>query len=136
MAASISVWLRSVYALCLLGAASTHIWTVATHGLLWDYGGVPIFSRIYWTSLTALDPLAAILLLVQPRIGLSLTLAIIVTDVAHNTWMMHGSAAPNWWNWMYVLQVIFLVFVLLSIPFAWRSAIEKHSDASTLRRRV
>jgi glucose dehydrogenase len=121
MAINTSVALRGSYALCLLGAASTHVLTIATHGLFWDYGGVPIATRIYWTSLTVLDPLAAILLFARPRVGLLFTLAIITTDVAHNTWMMQQSTAPNWWNWMYVLQVIFLVFVLLSIPFAWRA---------------
>ncbi len=112
--------LRSTYALCLLAATCTHVLIVATHGLFWDYGGVPIFTRIYWTSLTALDPLAAGLLLFHPRAGVLLALAIIVSDVAHNTWLMWHSVAVDWWNFMYVSQVAFLIFVLLTVSHAWR----------------
>ncbi len=54
--------LRGTYAVCLLGATCTHVLIVAMHGLFWDYGGAPIFTRIYWTSLTFVDPLAAVLL--------------------------------------------------------------------------
>ncbi len=120
MALSIPALLRSTYALCLLGATSTHVWTLVTHGLFWDYGGMPVFTQIYWTSLTALDPLAAVLLIVQPRAGLLLTLAIISSDVTHNTWIMSRSLAPDWSNWMYVSQIVFLIFVLLTISRAWK----------------
>jgi hypothetical protein len=62
------------------------------------------------------------LLFVRPRAGLLLTLLIIVSDVSHNTWLMSRSPAPQWSNWLYVLQVVFLIFVLLTIPRAWRVA--------------
>jgi hypothetical protein len=112
--------LRSAYALCLLAATSTHVWTVTTHGLFWDYGGAPIFTRIYWTSLTALDPLAAVLLFLRPRAGVVFTLAIIMSDVAHNTWIMWRAVGVSWWSFMYVSQVVFLLFVLLTASHAWK----------------
>jgi len=115
-----AILLRVVYAICLLAGASTHVWTVATQGLFWDYGGVPVISRIYWTSLTLLDPLAALLLFSRPRAGLVMTLAIIVSDVVHNTWLMVRSPSSDWLNWMYVAQVLFLAFVLATIRYAWR----------------
>jgi hypothetical protein len=114
------VILRGTYAVCLLVATCTHVLIVVTHGLLWDYDGAPIFTRIYWTSLTFLDPLAAVLLLVRPRAGILLTLAIIVSDVAHNTWLMQRSVAADWRDFRYVSQVAFLLFVLLTISRAWR----------------
>jgi hypothetical protein len=114
--------LRRVYAACLLGAASTHVLTVATHGLFWNYGGASISTSVFWTSLTFLDPLAALLLFVKPRIGVLLTLVIIVSDVMHNTWLMSRSTLPDWSNWMYVSQVVFLLFVLLSASQAWKIA--------------
>ncbi len=117
-----SITLRTTYAICLLAGMTTHIWTIVTHGLMWDYGGAPLFSRLYWTSLTVLDPLAAALLFFKPRAGLTLTVAIIVSDVMHNTWIMARSAAPDWLNWMYVLQVLFLLFVLATARRAWRGA--------------
>jgi uncharacterized protein involved in cysteine biosynthesis len=35
---------------------------------------------------------------------------------------MSRSTAPDWSNWMYVLQVVFIVFVLLTISRAWKLA--------------
>lgn len=115
-----SVILRSIYAMCLLGAASTHVRTLLAHGLFWNYGGVTLFSQVFWTSLTFLDPLATLLLFLKPRVGLLLTVAIIVSDVAHNTWVMLHSAPESWIAWMYYDQVAFLLFVLISVPFVWQ----------------
>jgi hypothetical protein len=112
--------LRVIYATCLLAGASTHLLTITTHGLSWDYDGAPIVSRFYWTSLTVLDPLAALLLFLRPRFGLALAMTIILSDVAHNTWLMLRSPAPDWSNWMYLSQVLFLVLVLTTIRQAWR----------------
>lgn len=114
-----SFLLRVAYATCLLIGTATHVWTIATHGLFWDYDGAPFISRIYWISLTLLDPLAALLLFALPRIGLTMTLAIITSDVVHNTWVMSRSPAPDWLNFMYVAQVLFLVFVFASFRHAW-----------------
>jgi len=109
-------WIRILYAACLLGATYTHAAMLWQHGFLWDYGGVPTVTRVFWTSLTFVDPAAVVLLFVWPAAGAWLTLAIIVSDVAHNTWfgVAHGMAA----NWMYYSQVAFLAFVLLTIRMA------------------
>ena len=70
------------------------------------------------TSLTFLDPLAAILLFVKPRFGIILTVAIMVVDVVHNVWivMTYGGA-----TWMVVCQAIFLAYILITVRFAWRA---------------
>jgi hypothetical protein len=120
------------YAICLVAGASTHLWTVVTYGPFWDYGGVPVISRIYWTSLTVLDPMAAVLLFAKPRAGLVMTLAIIVSNVPHNTWLMARSPAPDWMNWMYVSQVLFLVFVLATILRAWRGLSARENSGGLL----
>lgn len=122
MTLKIPALIRVIYALCLIGATSTHVLTIATHGLFWDYEGAPIFARVFWTSLTFLDPLAAVLLFIRPRVGVSLAVAIIVTDVAHNTWLLSQSTEPNWRNWMYISQIVFLIFVLLTASRAWKVA--------------
>ena len=44
----------------------------------------PIFSQIFYKSLTFFDLLAAILLIIKPKIGLYLTLIILIIDVIHN----------------------------------------------------
>lgn len=114
-----AIWLRRIYALCLLGATLSHVAMLLLFG--WRYGGAPLATCIYWTALTLLDPLAALLLFLKPRTGLVLTLAIIVSDVAHNTWFgLHfGSVSALFANWMYCCQLIFLFFVLLTIRSAW-----------------
>ena len=86
------LWIRLIYAACLLGAAWNHAAILVRHGLSWNYGGAPWLSSVFWTALTVIDPLAAVALLLRPRIGLALTLAIISCDVAHNGWL---AAAPS-----------------------------------------
>src|SRR2546429_107534 len=94
--------LRVIYAICMLGGASTHAAMLWQHGLFWDYGGVPQLTQVYWTSLTFLDPLVATLLFVYPRVGLVATLAIISSDVAHNLWFFERNRVP--FNWMLAAQ--------------------------------
>ena len=109
-----SLVLRVIYAICLLGATCTHVAMLWRHGVLWDYGGAHLSARIYWTSLTVLDPLAALLLFVQPRVGLMLTALIIVSDVLHNTLVGFSPQNP-----MYLSQVAFLLFMASTVYTAW-----------------
>lgn len=108
--------IRMLYALCLAGAAYNHLRIALDHGLWWDYGGIPLFYQIFWTSLTFIDPLAVLLLLVQPRAGLVLTATIIVVDV-----LVNASATvvigPDWQS--LGAQMLFLAFVLATIGRAW-----------------
>lgn len=50
--------------------------------------------NVYWTALTALDPLAAVLLILRRPVGLALGAAIIVSDVAINSYALYGLALP------------------------------------------
>lgn len=75
---------RAIWALCLLLAGVNHARILVQHGLAWDYGGVGVISAAYWSSLTILDPLAAILLFTRKRVGVSVTIVLIVTNVVHN----------------------------------------------------
>jgi len=129
---STSLLLRLTYAVCLLGGAATHVAVLVSHGLSWDYGGVPMLTRVFWASLAFLDPLAALLLLVRPRIGLSLTLAIITSDVVHNTWVEWWMGLPlrMFMNWMYVSQLLFLFFVVATIGIAWRGTTSAQLERS------
>lgn len=115
--------LRTIYALCLLGATGNHLAAIARHGLLWDYGGLPRASATFWTMLTVLDPAAAILLFRRPNPGIVATAAIIVADVGHNLWiearyfppLLHALAGEP----RLVEQIAFMVFVAATAPFAW-----------------
>ncbi len=111
--------IRLLFAVCLLGATYNHVRADLDCGLLCSYGfNAPLPSRLYWASLTVLDPLAAALLFVRPRAGLVLTVAIIASDVAHNTYYV--VSAGQWANPFYLSQVGFLVLVAATAPCAWR----------------
>lgn len=120
--------IRVVYALCLLGATFNHASALVQHGVFWDYGGFPLASCVFWTSLTILDPLAVCLLYLHPRAGLGMTLAIIASDVAHNLstsafYLVTYRVAFHRINYLpLALQSTFLVFVILTIRPAWPEA--------------
>jgi len=116
---------RLIYAASLLGATINHVRIVAKHGLLWDYGGVPVASAAFWTSLTVLDPLAAILLIARPNAGVLATAVIILSDVIHNLWMTARTAQPDQFlvavtsDPFVASQIAFLLFVAATAPIAW-----------------
>lgn len=117
-----------IYGICLLAGMSTHAAQIWQHGIFWDYGGgVPQFTRVYWRSLTFLDPLAAVLLFVYARMGLVVTLAIISTDVVHNLWFFEHYHIPL--NWVLLAQCAFLVFVVASFRTIRRSLTQPQVSA-------
>ncbi|HVU31935.1 MAG TPA: hypothetical protein VHE61_00775 [Opitutaceae bacterium] len=115
---TLSLGLRMAYAACLLVATITHVVMHVRFGVLLERLPseiYPIFSRLYWSSLTLLDPLSALLLFLSPRWGVVAILGVIVSDVAHNTWLLyHIGGQPNF---MYWCQVGFLVFVVATAKF-------------------
>lgn len=110
-----SLWLRIMYALCLLGATYHHVLIVAEYDWGWDYGGLPRFVTTFWTALTLIDPLAILVLFVLPRAGVMLTLAIMVADVALNSWVAWQCGIDMA---AFVAQIVFLIFVACT----WRMA--------------
>ncbi|MFM2089223.1 MAG: hypothetical protein RLZZ237_4092 [Pseudomonadota bacterium] len=110
-----SLWLRMIYALCLLGATYNHLLIVAEYDWGWNYGGLPVLVTTFWTALTLIDPLAIVLLFLRPKAGVILTLMIIVADVAINAWvgLTYGIDLAA-----FLAQVCFLIFVVCT----WRMA--------------
>ena len=117
-----SFLIRLTYAICLAGASYNHARIVASHGLDWNYGGLPVFVCIFWTALTFIDPLAVILLMTKSILGLALTVAIIVCDVVINSWvgMTYGFDIAS-----FLAQALFLVFVMSTVGIAWSSEYER-----------
>ena len=116
--------IRSIYAACLLVATGTHVVPLIQHGLSWDYG-VGRFSATFWTFLAVADPLATVCLFAWPRLGLVMTIAIIVSDVLHNAIvfsdvLLRPSMSHLWTLAAFALQVAFLVFVGCTVRTAWR----------------
>ena len=116
--------IRILYSLCLLGATVNHVRTVYARG--WLPPDLPWGTAAYWSSLTILDPLAAILLLVRPKMGLAATIAIIFSDVAHNLWFraghpVSGSLYGDVTSSPFMMsQIAFLLFVAATAPIAWK----------------
>ncbi len=49
--------IRIVYMVCLAVATYNHAAALIQHGWDWNYGGMPMGTIVFWTSLTLLDPL-------------------------------------------------------------------------------
>lgn len=75
---------RIVWAACLTLAGLNHARILLQHGLFWNYHGAGLASTLYWTSLTFIDPLVAVLLFVRPGLGVPATVVVITTNVVHN----------------------------------------------------
>ena len=130
----LSFAIRALFACCLLIATANHIRADFQHGLFWDYGyGNSAYwaSRVFWGGLTFFDPLAVLLLFKKPRIGIILTAAIILADVAHNTYYV--ALKQQWLEPFYLSQVAFLIAVLLLSPIAWRRTIRCVALANPVR---
>lgn len=79
--------------------------------------GAPLPVELYWTSLTVVDALTILLLFVRPRLGLWLAIAVMVSDVAVNSY-----AALTFFKGQFSLpalgvQVAFLLFLLVTAPW-------------------
>ena len=126
--------LRIIYALCLLGATVNHLRSVLARG--WFPADLPWGTAAYWASLTFLDPLAAILLFVRPKLGIAATAAIILSDVIHNLWFtaahpVTGSFYDDVTGSPFMMsQIAFLLFVAITAPIAWKACAGSRAKAA------
>lgn len=117
--------MRAIWAACLLLATFNHARILMQHGLAWDYGGVSVVSAVYWSSLTLLDPLVAALLFARPKIGVLLTITLIITNVVHNLAVTaafapkDGLLAALASSWTMISQMAFMLFVVATARTAW-----------------
>jgi hypothetical protein len=113
--------IRIVYAFCLAAATYNHAVVLIHHGWDWNYGGMPMGIIVFWTSLTLLDPLVAVLLFLKPKAAVIMLVILMVSDVANNTWVILKYGGQGW---MVACQWIFLTFVVMTISFVWRATSE------------
>lgn len=111
-----------VYSVCLLAGTYTHAKDLLVHGFL--AAPVPLAVGLYWNALTLLDPLAALLLWGRPRYGLSLTAAIMVSDLSVNTAVYlagyFGPPTPHMVPLTLFEQSLFGLFVFVTGPIAYQ----------------
>lgn len=99
---------------------TTHLLQLFRHGWV-VFAAAPVWMNVYWTALTFLDPLAAVLLIRERRAGLALALAIMVSDVAINSYALHGLGLPIAVGALQ-LQTVFLGFLFGAAGFLWEKA--------------
>jgi hypothetical protein len=109
----------AILSICLVMGGAVHLFDIASGGIF-PYRFAPLPVNVYWTSLAALDLLAAFLLWRQRRLGLALTVTIMLSDVVVNSFVTYvlklsASFAPL------QLQTLFLGFVLGCVSFLWQN---------------
>lgn len=100
----------------LIGAAS-HVLDLISGGAD-TYGEFPTSLRVFWLSLTVLDPLTALLVLLRKRAGIVLGLVVILADITVN-WAVFFTIGGNPLFGV-VNQTVFAVFLLATAPALWR----------------
>ena len=107
---------------------TTHLLWVINNGFLSEKYSVPVLSKFFWDSLTFLDPVAAILLLLKPKTGIWVAVIIIIIDVLHNgnncfrALLKEPLSVTSWIinNWMLWAQFFFGLFIIVSFKNNWR----------------
>ncbi|MGY1842749.1 hypothetical protein [Modestobacter sp. SYSU DS0875] len=87
------------------------------------HAGQPGWLRLYFVSLTVLDPLAAVLLWRARRGGLVLAVAVLVTDAAANGWANYALDPTGGVTVGRVGQALITVIAVAALawaPVAWR----------------
>ena len=121
-----------IQSIAMLMGASTHISWAIQNGFLSEHYNAPLATQLFWDSLTFLDPLAALLLILRPKFGVLLTLIVITVDVVHNNLFYSNelylsSISLNDWilkYWMILGQILFAIFVYLTFRKNWKSILE------------
>ena len=115
---------RTVVVLLVAGLAAgtcSHVENLVRLGLI-PLPDQPLAFNFFWTSLTLLDPLGALLLIVRPRVGILLTVAIMTADVTVNT-IAFGQHGMSWANNSFLYcQTAYGLFALATAPYVWRGA--------------
>ena len=114
----------AIQCLAMLGGASTHVLWILENGIFTYNTNHPFVSTIFWDCLSFVDIIAALFLLIRPKLGVVLTLLIITIDVIHNNVLLllykqHiGDIGLLIWAtkyWMLIAQLLFMSFVLLTL---------------------
>lgn len=119
-----------IYSLCFIGAAINHARDIWANGLLLHSGRPPV-CHVFWTSLTFIDPLVPVLLLLgRVKPALLVAAGIMLTDVAVNTWYAYAYRESVYvGNIELIAQTAFLIFLLCTAPIVWAKVNQNSSDA-------
>ena len=107
-----------------LVGTSTHLLDLIAGGLD-TYGGFPTGLRVYWISLTVLDPLTVLLLLLRRRAGVVLGLAVILSDIAVNWTVFFTIGGHALFGVM--SQSAFAILLVTTAALLWRWTSHAHA---------
>ena len=110
---------RLVWIAGFLVGSTTHVLDLVQGGVA-VYAGFPDAVRLYWVSLTLLDPMTVVLTALRRRAGVVLGVAIMVSDVAVNATVAATTDGLGLRG--LVLQVAFGLVVVTTAPLLWRAA--------------
>jgi hypothetical protein len=83
-----AVW--SIWIAAFALGTSTHLWWVLHAGFMLN-PEAPLWANLYWTSLTVLDPLAILLIVLgRARAAIVLALSIMISNLIMNSWASFG----------------------------------------------
>jgi hypothetical protein len=83
------------------------------------YGGFPPGVRLFWVTLTVLDPIIAVLIVLRRRSGIVLGMAVILADIAVNWTVFVLLGGLAWFG--VVNQSLFAVLILATARPLWAS---------------
>ncbi len=129
---SIFTIVLAIYSACFTGAAFNHTRDIWANGFL-VHSGRPVWTHIFWTSLTFVDPLVPLLVLVgRVKPAILLAAAIMLADVAVNThYAFNHRDTVYSGNIDLVSQTAFLAFVLCTAPLLWSYSGSLHMNVLT-----
>ncbi len=111
-----------IYSVCFLVGTYTHRASLVQRGFL--PFPVPVAVGVFWDSLTLLDPLAAGLVWLRPRLGVPLAVAIMVVDISVNTHVYlagyFGPPVAGLVPLSLLEQALFGLFVFVTAPGVYR----------------
>lgn len=110
---------RGVWIVGFLIGTTTHVADLVLAGTN-VYDGFPIAIRLFWVSLTVLDPLVAALLWFRLRAGVVLGVAVILADIAINWSVFSTIGGLSLFG--VVAQSLFAAFVLMTARPLWGSS--------------
>ena len=108
--------IRVVWVVGYLIGTTTHVVDLVLGGVE-TYAGFPPGLRLFWVSLTVLDPVIVILLLLRRRLGIVLGVVVILADIAVN-WTVYATVGGIS-VFGVVNQTLFALFILATARTLW-----------------
>lgn len=105
-----------IWVIGFLIGTTTHTMDLIVGGLN-AYSGFPVGVRLFWVTLTILDPITAALIIVRRRSGIVLGSAVIIADIAVNWTVFALVGGLSLFG--VISQSLFAVFIIVTARPLW-----------------